>query len=270
MPNENDSNNPAADPQDQPLPQSPVAPAAPRQGEVGVNPNRRSTDKQEGTVQKLEEDIRTGERWLVRIGAAGVIMNVIIALIYYGQLKEMRKATSASERAAIAAGSAANIADQTLKDQQQSFRDDQRPWIAIWQAHMAINSQIPLGEQIEIVNVGKTPALHITEAATRFIWHPPLLSGPTPKLIGELRFYNAAPIPPQGKTAVSLGDADQREPLVGDWPAIKNGSQILYGFGEIRYEDTFGRKHSTKFCFYLTNPGTTNVLASCTGYNDMN
>jgi hypothetical protein len=191
----------------------------------------------------------------------------IVQYIYGGEQTE--KIIAADERLAKAMEDSVKEAGDSLRTTQQSFRDDQRPWIAIWHAHMYFESQIPLGAQLEIVNVGKTPALHVTKAASRFIWRPPILSGPTPKLINELAFQDAAPIPPQGKTAISMGDANQQQPLAVDWVSIKSGAQILYSFGEIRYEDTFGRKHSTKFCFYLTNPGTTNVVAFCKGYNDM-
>ena len=44
-----------------------------------------------------------------------MIMNVIIALIYFGQLKEMRKATRASQKAALT-DSAADTADKTFKE----------------------------------------------------------------------------------------------------------------------------------------------------------
>ena len=65
---------------------------------------------------KLEKDIRSGERWLIGINATSIILSVAIALIYYGQLKEMRKATKASVKAANAAASAADTADKTLKE----------------------------------------------------------------------------------------------------------------------------------------------------------
>jgi hypothetical protein len=116
MPNEDDSNNPSTDPKRQALPQSPIVPPAQHQNELRENAKSGAQNKENETVRELEKDIRTGERWLIRIGAAGVIMNVVIALIYFGQLREMRKATKASEKAATAAASAADTADKTLKE----------------------------------------------------------------------------------------------------------------------------------------------------------
>lgn len=220
---------------------------------------------------KDARDERNYKRFTFFVSALTVGAIVVYAVLVYWQYREMINSTGAAQQAVVEARLNRLQADKAFDATVEQFRLDQRPWIAIWQSRMVFDSQTPLGEQIEIVNVGKTPALHVTEAASRFIWPPPLLSGPTPKLINALRFSDAAPIPPQGKTSVSLGDADpKQQPLAADWISIKNGSQILYSFGEIRYEDTFGRKHSTKFCIHLANPGNANVLTYCNGYNDMN
>jgi hypothetical protein len=123
MPNQKDSNTPPTDPEHQPLSQGPVTPPAPHQKELRETAESGTQSKENETVRELEEDIRTGEHWLIRVGAAGVIMNVVIALIYYGQLTEMRKATRASEKAAAAAASAADTADKTLKEVRASSTD---------------------------------------------------------------------------------------------------------------------------------------------------
>ena len=58
---------------------------------------------------ELEKDIRSGEKWLIAIGVASVLVNIAIAAIYYGQLGEMRRATEAATKSA-------NAADATLKE----------------------------------------------------------------------------------------------------------------------------------------------------------
>jgi len=68
---------------------------------LGTRENQSATD--------IERDIRSGERWLIGIGVATLVINTIIALIYYGQLKEMRKATQY-------AGVAAKAATDTLNE----------------------------------------------------------------------------------------------------------------------------------------------------------
>jgi hypothetical protein len=121
MPNENDRNSPSADPKTQPLPQSPVTPAAPHQRELRDKTDSGTSDKESETKQELEL-IRSGERWLIGIGAAGVIMNVVIAIIYFGQLKEMRTATRASAKAADASTVAAGAAQSQLGKMEESNR----------------------------------------------------------------------------------------------------------------------------------------------------
>jgi hypothetical protein len=115
MTNENDGNSPPANAQGQPLPQSPVTPSAPQEDKMGKRSDSGTDGGNDKTIQ-LEQDIRSGEYWLIGISAAGVILNVVIALIYLGQLHEMRRATKASAKAADAATSAADTADKTLKE----------------------------------------------------------------------------------------------------------------------------------------------------------
>lgn len=42
---------------------------------------------------QIDRDIRSGERWLIGIGIASVFINTVIALIYLGQLNQMRRVT---------------------------------------------------------------------------------------------------------------------------------------------------------------------------------
>src|ERR1700704_2767158 len=114
MTNENDSNTPPANSKGQSLSQVPVNPISAHQNGIGEKTDRHPEGKDSETVRDLEKDIQAGERWLIRIGVAGIVMNAAIALIYFGQLKEMRKATAASEKAAIAAASAADTANRTM------------------------------------------------------------------------------------------------------------------------------------------------------------
>lgn len=60
MPNENSGDNPTANSQGQPLPQSPVAPMAPHKNEVREHPGGPSDDEETKTV-KLEKDLFVAE-----------------------------------------------------------------------------------------------------------------------------------------------------------------------------------------------------------------
>jgi Sec-independent protein translocase protein TatA len=50
-------------------------------------------------ASSLAKGSTNGERWLIGIGIATLLINSAIALIYFGQLKEMRKATEAATTA---------------------------------------------------------------------------------------------------------------------------------------------------------------------------
>ena len=78
-------------------------------GQGGSNQNPPSNTDQEGSsnnedrTERLERNIQTGERWLIGITAAGVLVNIIIAYFYYSQLEQMREATRAATRASSTA-----------------------------------------------------------------------------------------------------------------------------------------------------------------------
>src|SRR5258708_29041415 len=74
------------------------------------------TSRKKDQTEQVEKDIRTGERWIIGLGVATIVINTVIALIYYGQLKEMRKATEAATKSA-------NAADATLKEIRQGGTD---------------------------------------------------------------------------------------------------------------------------------------------------
>lgn len=65
-------------------------------------------------ASRLAKGATNGERWLIGIGIATLLINSAIALIYFGQLKEMRKATDA-----------ATVASQTAKDTLKEIQNGQ-------------------------------------------------------------------------------------------------------------------------------------------------
>lgn len=62
-------------------------------------------------TQKLEKDIKVGERWIIRITLTGVIINFLIFLVYVEQLGEMRKATENNTEALHLAQDSFEISD---------------------------------------------------------------------------------------------------------------------------------------------------------------
>jgi len=145
MPNENSSEGASADSKDQPPSERSTPPLTPQKDEIRKHSDSSSHHENEKAIQ-LEKDIRSGERWLIGISAAGVILNLVIAVIYYGQLKEMRRATRASAKAADAAASAADTADNTLKEIRAGGTDTHE---------LAIQAKNQADEAIKEVNMMK-------------------------------------------------------------------------------------------------------------------
>ncbi len=57
------------------------------------------TNREKEKPNSLWSEVKAGEWWLIRIGAATLLVNIVIAYIYYGQLSQMRIATEASTKA---------------------------------------------------------------------------------------------------------------------------------------------------------------------------
>ena len=62
-------------------------------------PTNSAAEQDEPIALKLGNDIKSGERWLIGVGIATLLINSIIALIYLCQLKQMREATKATQDA---------------------------------------------------------------------------------------------------------------------------------------------------------------------------
>jgi hypothetical protein len=97
MPIENDGQSVDGKPQHQTSVDPPLQSA--RHEYIPTNPAAQTAAQNESIAIQLEQDLRVGERWLIGIGIATLLINSIIALIYWGQLKEMRMATEAATQA---------------------------------------------------------------------------------------------------------------------------------------------------------------------------
>jgi len=128
----------------QPLGQPPIDP--PVQPLGNENPPSISTNNapnhNEPIAIQLEQQIRSGERWLIGLGIATLLINSIIALIYRGQLTEMNKATKAGAQAAYAACFGSQVARSTLMEYQRNAVDSHLAMVAAYaQAQVAMQSQ---------------------------------------------------------------------------------------------------------------------------------
>lgn len=171
------------------------------------------------------------------------------------QSQEAMDASNAQSRASLDAA----IASSQL---------DQRAWLGVMVGHIVpIDGNLRLRIEIDIVNTGRTPAIHVQQAGSRFIAKKPLLQEPPPSIIRGLVFHPAMTVPPQAKLTISAEESVEN--LGDDYAAMKSGGKIFYFVGEIRYDDIFGKKHRVRFCFYRAHPED-QVLSACERFNDVN
>ena len=136
MPNQDSGKTPSPDPQEQPVPQHPVTPTTPQENKMGKDSQCSSSDENDKTT-KLQQDIRRGEYWLIGISGAAFVLNIVIAVIYYGQLHQMRKATKATQTAAEAAKNSADLqrtiveGTQTAEVMPQELNLDDRKFLRV-------------------------------------------------------------------------------------------------------------------------------------------
>ena len=106
------------------------------------------------------------------------------------------------------------------------------------------------------------------------------LSGPSPEYISQLIFRPAQSIAPQGSYKADIGNDRPSEPttalqkhgqqlLISQYNLIKNKQLLLYYFGILKYDDSFGKPHETQYCISLANADTKEA-GFCDAFNDLN
>jgi len=259
MPSDSDKRASPTDPERVPSPRSPLTPTTPSGREVEQYPDSPPSSNQAEDVQKLEKDIRTGEHWLIRIGAAGVIMNVVIALIYFGQLKEMRKATQA--------------ATDGVKLGRSSTRLDLRAWLGVEMITGIPDAPVidqPFDVAVLFRNTGKTPAKNVTTWGIS----RPKDDDSVPNVMeacGLAKTQGAhAMVAPNATSSLTL-HATNGKKLGKGWEA-EFARRKLFVFGCVLYEDIFaGQKdweghHWLTYCGLFNN--ATHKFDVCTRNSD--
>jgi hypothetical protein len=117
------------------------------------------SDQNQNAPDKIAKEIKSGERWLIGIGIAALLINTIIASIYIGQLTEMRKATHASTEAVqLASDTLQYNASQFDRSMTQTISQTTLQYKATQEAIVAANSAKSAAETAK-------EALHVSERA---------------------------------------------------------------------------------------------------------
>ncbi|MGH9344997.1 MAG: hypothetical protein ACRD19_14705 [Terriglobia bacterium] len=266
--------------------------------------NQNPAQKEEAANTKFEQDLRSGERWLIRIGIAALVVNTIIALIYWGQLIQMRKATNAATNSANASLSAAITAIQQARDageanwltrssainsQEQSraalnasieeFHLGQRAWVGL----VAVNGRdyrnakgmavyIKAGQIVrlgaDLTNSGKTIAKRATFCVNLKFVSRGIGFVPKGSDCQAPIVSSAAVIMPGMKVTVWTRKIDTLRATPALITAIQSGNVRLYFFGWAEYRDVFGGTHFFKFCTVMSRDMS--AFGSIGSYNDAN
>ena len=142
---------------------------------------------------------------------------------------------------------------------------DQRAWLGVIQLGKFDFKPGPdFVMTFDMTNTGKTPALHVKTKTSL-------------KSLEKDQSFNATylgPEPYKGSTGVMQPQMHlQLSSLPKDvsqkqYDDVQNGPGILYGYGDITYDDIYGKPHETTFCFryYAGQSGP----SPCDVYNEAN
>lgn len=174
----------------------------------------------------------------------------------------------------------AQNATDTLANDREAFREEQRAWMGVESAAgRPLIASAPWAVQMAFFNSGRTPARDLQIAVMYKISIVPL-SGPPARDIKALRFHRVESVAPQGHYYLNMGTSPGAEGasafatrsgkiLVAEYPFIKSGRLFLYYYGILKYDDGFGNRKWTQFCILLANPQTGEV-GFCDHFNDLN
>jgi hypothetical protein len=291
MPDEQNSNNPADNPDSQPMPDA--AAISTIEKRVMALESQSCSHTKEDKTNQLERDIKKGEFVLIGINAALLITTIVIACIYSSQLDEMRKATQATDESLRLAQDASETSDgnfyrmmrQTIhqtaaqlksaqaaqnavKLAQDQMRVDQRAWLGAQDSTYSIAESGPIHSSVFVTNSGRSPAVEIVCKMTGItkeernairisdIIYP-----------ADLQAIKAGTLFPNTHIPLIAGGIPMDPEMQKIWfKNIQSSAWGVYFFGEIQYRDIFGKEHWTHFCnAYVPD---TKSGAPCAIYNE--
>lgn len=200
----------------------------------------------------------------------------------YNLMKQTAKENSDQTDKIIAeAKSIATAARDSLEQSKRALdasievsRSDQRAWVGMTEVApewrdadgkpLFIKEGAHYHVGVTIVNSGRTPALKVRSKMR--LWSFPANNKFVPDY-GNVTAQSVGVLPPQGKFIITSLPS-LKIINTSDIASLKNGSQILYLYGQIEYEDIFGIQHRTTYCSTLA-PTLDSFLVHST-YNDAN
>lgn len=274
--------------------QSPES-SPPIQGAEPLNPIKTAQPQADSEFQDVKRQLTGYERSTLRLTWIIVGVNLLTCIFIGLQWREMKSGSSdthaLAEAAQTQAGKMSNMSDaadkirraaQGMVVQDQRIADDaentlnstmaesqleQRAWLAVIIGHsVPAKGNQDVKNDVDIANTGNTPAIRVQETSAIFIWPKPLLNQPPSRITNGFKFIDIPPIGPKESIRVTN---EQSIASLPEWGDVKNGSKIFYFVGEVRYQDVFGKRHSTQFCLYRATPEA-QFLSYCRGFYRIN
>jgi hypothetical protein len=283
MPDEKGGQQPSGNPDGNPPPPPPLQPTIEQR--VMALEAYANTNPKETTAQHLFETVKDGELILIGTNALLVVINVIIAIFYYGQLTQMKTVTGLTRDAVnLSADSfmASNLnnANQTIlnraaqeaseksaNDSLQASIDtlhyEQRAWV--FPAEYVLSREPDMSDlnvtiTVRVVNKGKTPALGVYILLKPYQWHeiPPEVDWKTFK--GNTKNIAAVLTPDTIPVSADSGTLTFVPAAVTDYD---EGKRAIYIRAKIFYQDIFNQNHWFTICAFHTYGTPLNVFTWC-------
>lgn len=203
------------------------------------------------------------DKAIVLLTGGIVLLAYMQWLEMHGGGKQTDRIIAADERLATAMENAVTQANNSFTGTVNQFRLEQRAWVGVLGVtNLKFSANEPASFSVMATNSGKTPALHVKQIITgksrpsneRFIFQygPPVgLESETVIQPGMQVMFNTAPGDPLPQLAID---------------DIKSGKTVMRLHGRIHYDDVFGQKHQTTFCFILKPDLATTQW--CSDYNE--
>lgn len=200
-----------------------------------------------------------------------LIVLLTAAIAFWGGMTwwEMHDAGKQTDRIIVADERIAKAMEDTLSQNIEIYRNDQRAWVGISGIQippLKPNEQITV--QVPYINSGRSLALAVRTRSFATTSDVPIR--PTEFITAHSSDPFRQPIvlfPGVPATSMSIVvPKDAATSLIGP---VMAGYKHLYVLGEITYQDVFGRPHLTTFCGEYS-PKTPSNLVACGEYNTAN
>lgn len=194
----------------------------------------------------------------------------------------MNKIISEAKSIATAAKDGLVQSKRALDASIEISRSDQRAWVGMTEIlpQWVDSSNKPMFLKegsyyqvgVTIVNSGKTPALNVKPKIRLLPFSSedkfyPDFGDLKEQSDGVIEGQTVGVIQPQGALKL-ISAPSYKKVRSSDLESLKNGSLVLFLYGEIQYEDIFGVAHQTTFCSTLAS--TLDRFNVCSSYNDAN